>query len=67
MRHNKILTTPAKPEPIPFERLFDEISQDWESKAARLRARRWQILNQEIKRSQSKNKRLMHLRISRVR
>lgn len=62
MRHNKILTRPAQPRHINFDDLYEEISQDWQDKAARLQARRWQHIHQ--KQAEPFKKRLMHYRIS---
>lgn len=62
MRHNKILTRPAQPRHINFDDLYEEISQDWQDKAARLQARRWQHIHQ--KEHEQKAKWLMHHRIS---
>ena len=61
MRH-KILTRPAPTGHINFDDLYDDISQDWRAKAARLQERRWQHIHQ--KEHEQKAKWLMHHRIS---
>lgn len=38
-------TKPIRDSRTSFQELYDEISHDWQAKAARLRARRWDKLN----------------------
>lgn len=47
MRGNKLMTRPARIDDPVFDDLYDEISRDWQRRAARLQARRWRRLEQE--------------------
>jgi hypothetical protein len=47
MKKFKILTTPTRLTDLSFDD-FDEDDSDWHLKAARLQARRWRTLKQEL-------------------
>lgn len=41
MKKRHIISKPTSIAALTFEELYDEISNDWQLKAARLQARRW--------------------------
>ena len=45
-KNNKILTRPTRYSDLSFDDLYEDISDDWEIKAARLQARRWRKLRE---------------------
>lgn len=47
MKKVKILTSSTRVNDLNFEDLYEEISNHWEDKAARLQARRWRKLRDE--------------------
>lgn len=47
MKKANILKNPTRVSDLKFEDLYEEISSDWELKAERLQARRWQELRRK--------------------
>lgn len=48
MKKANILKNPTRVSDLSFEELFEEISSNWELKAERLQARRWQELKHRL-------------------
>jgi len=51
MKRLQLLTTPVKVNHAAFDDLYDEISNDWQSRAQKLQIRRWRQLKRQLKSS----------------